>query len=257
MSSVTEVKPDLTMRLVERFKELIAGGALMPGSKLPPERQLAAAFRVSRASLRHALKALEIMGVLRQRVGDGTYLTDDSARVLSEPLQLLFLLDGISLEDLLETRLIVEPELAARAAERATMDDLRAMRASLDVMKMRKENRDEELIQADLAFHRAIFEAARNPLCRRIFSLVHQAMLTSIGITSKIVDWDHTLSFHRPIYEAIERRQAGEARRRMSEHLEDARRLLAQARKQHQKSDLSAILQPLPRAARRHGSQSS
>lgn len=64
-------KDDITNRLIERLKDLIARRVLVPGSKLPPERELAPAFGVSRSSLRHALKALEIMGVLTQRVGDG------------------------------------------------------------------------------------------------------------------------------------------------------------------------------------------
>src|SRR5512134_2603205 len=100
-------KDDLTHQLLARFKDLIAQGVLRPGGRLPPERELAKRFGVSRSSLRHALKVLDIMGVLTQRVGDGTYLTTSASRILSEPLEFLVLLDGISLFDLLETRLIV------------------------------------------------------------------------------------------------------------------------------------------------------
>jgi GntR family transcriptional repressor for pyruvate dehydrogenase complex len=240
-----EAKSDLTNQLLDRIKALIGEGALAPGAKLPPERQLAESFGVSRSSLRHAIKALEVMGVLRQRVGDGTYLTEDSAHILKEPLQLLFLMDEISFEDLLETRLIVEPELAARAAERATKDDISVMEASLKAMQKRGASH-EELIDADLAFHRAIFEAARNPLCKRIFSLVHSSMVASIGLTSQMVDWKHTLSFHRPIFTAIERRRPEEARQRMIDHLNDARRLLAEVRKDTPKRGIASIIQPIP-----------
>lgn len=244
-----EPKSDLTYQLLDRIKALIAEGALTPGAKLPPERRLAESFGVSRSSLRHAIKALEVMGVLRQRVGDGTYLTEDSGHILREPLQLLFLIDEISFEDLLETRLIVEPELAARAAERATTEDIRAMKETLAEMQ-RKDASHEELIQADLAFHHAIFEAARNPLCKRIFSLVHKAMMASIGITSQMVDWKHTLSFHRPICNAIERRRPKEARQRMIEHLNDARRLLAQVQERAARPEISSLIQPIPPTGR-------
>jgi GntR family transcriptional repressor for pyruvate dehydrogenase complex len=121
-------KDGITNQLIGRLKDLISRGVLVPGAKLPPERELAPAFGVSRSSLRHALKALEIRGVLTQRVGDGTYLTENSDGILRESFELLMLIDGISLADLLETRLIAEPELAARAAERATLDDLRSMK---------------------------------------------------------------------------------------------------------------------------------
>lgn len=243
----------VTDQLIERLKGLISTGALAPGSKLPPERELAIAFGVSRSSLRHALKALEIMGVLTQRVGDGTYLAANSEGILRQPFELLMLIDRISLEDLLDTRIIVEPELAARAAERATLEDLTRMRGSLDAMK--REKREKELIESDLSFHKAIFLAARNPLCSRIFSLIHQAMLTSIGVTSKLVDWQHTLEFHRPIYAAIERRRPAEARQKMLDHLMDARSLICSVEAAGP-LDLVASIQPLTgrkRARRKAG----
>lgn len=238
-------KDDLTNQLLARFKDLISQGVLAPGVKLPPERELAQRFGVSRSSLRHALKVLDIMGVLTQRVGDGTYLTRSAASILSEPLEFLVLLDGISLSELLETRLIVEPELAARAAERATADDLAALRHSLDSMK--SESDDAKLIELDLQFHQTIFRASGNRLCDRIFTLIHRAMATSISLTSQAVDWNHTLSFHRPIYQAIDHRRPDDARRRMLEHLTDAKEILTRISEHHQGSRFPANLRPIPR----------
>lgn len=246
-------KDDITGQLVGRLKDLISRGILTPGAKLPPERELCVDFGVSRSSLRHVLKALEVMGVLRQRVGDGTYLAKSSEGILQQPLELLMLLDDISLDDLLETRLIVEPELAARAAERATVEDLARMRESLDHMTRYKEGK--LLIEADLAFHRAIFVAARNPICNRIFSLLHQSMTASIDVTSKLVDWEHTLGFHRPIYTAIERRNPADARKRMIEHLCDAHSLLARIKAQPKPVDIKAAILPVRGTARGNSSK--
>ena len=223
----SEPKQDLTHQLVGRFKVLIGQGVLQPGARLPPERELAERFAVSRSSLRHALKVLDIMGVIRQRVGDGTYVTDSASLILSEPLEFLFLLDGISLLDLIETRLIVEPELAARAAQYATSEHLAALRVSLQAME--KVRDQEKAIEADLEFHQAIFRAAGNLLCDRLFSLIHRSMGKSMIVTSRMVDSKHTLAFHRPIYAAIDKRKPDEARKRMAEHLTDARKLLLQA----------------------------
>ncbi len=245
------LKQDLTNQLLSRFKELIAQGVLRPGVKLPPERELATRFGVSRSSLRHALKVMEIMGVLRQRVGDGTYLTTTAVRILSEPLEFLVLLDGISLSDLLETRLIVEPELAARAAERATSEDLASLRRTLDAMK--KEGDESKLIELDLAFHQAIFQASGNLLCDRLFSLIHRAMAKSISLTAQLVDWDHTLSFHRPIYDAIFERNSDQARRKMTEHLLDAKSLLLHVASQPERLQLADEIRPLARGGRRGG----
>jgi GntR family transcriptional regulator, transcriptional repressor for pyruvate dehydrogenase complex len=242
-------KQDLTNQLLARFKDLISQGVIRPGTRLPPERELAKRFKVSRSSLRHVLKVLDIMGVLTQRVGDGTYLTTSAARTLSEPLQFLVLLDGISLFDLLETRLMVEPELAARAAVRATPEDLAAIRAAFEAM--RNEGDLREVVELDLAFHHAIFQAAGNVLCDRIFTLIHRSMSTSISLTSQLVDWEHTISFHRPIWEAIERRLPEEARSAMVAHLMDARELLVKVSSRPERVALPAELLPLALPSRR------
>lgn len=155
-------KHDVTSELLAQFKGLIAQGIVRPGMKLPPERELAGSFNVSRSSLRHALKVLDSIGVIRQRVGDGTYLTTSAASILSQPLEFLILLDGISLSDLMETRLIVEPELAARAAERATSEDLVSLRRSIAGMKGERD--EEKLVDLDLAFHDGILRASGNVL---------------------------------------------------------------------------------------------
>jgi GntR family transcriptional repressor for pyruvate dehydrogenase complex len=241
-------KEGVTSQLIARLKSLISTGVLTPGAKLPPERELAPAFGVSRSSLRHALKALEIMGVLTQRVGDGTYLAADAGAILQEPFELLMLIDAITLDDLLETRLIVEPELAARAAERATLEDLRKMSKTLETY--RRGTPDTVLVEADLAFHRAIFEAARNPICTRLFSLIHRAMAGSIVLTSRMVDWDHTLEFHRPIYAAIERRRPLDARVAMIAHLSDAKSLLGKLEEKSRKIDASLMAGKSPVASR-------
>jgi GntR family transcriptional regulator, transcriptional repressor for pyruvate dehydrogenase complex len=238
-------KDDLTNRLIDALQDLISEGVLLPGTKLPPERELAPRFGVSRSSLRHALKALEHMGILYQRVGDGTYVRESCEEILSRPLELLILLDGISASELLETRLIVEPELAARAAERATSSDLEALNQTIEEMHSRKEQ--QKFNELDIAFHQGIFVASGNRLSQRIFPIIQRAMLRSITITSTLVDAEHTLSFHKPIYNAIYRRQPAEARAKMIAHLQDARRLLAKAGKRPQPETLLPSFRPIGR----------
>src|SRR5216683_4796518 len=131
----------VTAQLISRIKKLISDGSVVPGSRFPPERKLAKEFGVNRASLRQALKVLEIMGVLTQRVGDGTYLSASAETILKEPLDFLILLDDLSHHELFETRLIVEPELAARAAERATVEDLATLRRAITAMEQSRATR--------------------------------------------------------------------------------------------------------------------
>lgn len=216
--------PRVTAKLIARIKSLIAGGTISPGSKFPPERELAKEFGVNRASVRQALKVLEIMGVLTQRVGDGTYLSESAESILDEPIDFLVLLDDLSHHELFETRLIVEPELTARAAERATAEDMAALRNAILAMERSKTTR--ERLDADLAFHEAIFRASGNRICHLLFKGIHRSLLASMGHLSDRVSLEHPLMFHRRIYGAIRERNAAEARQAMLEHITDARSLL-------------------------------
>jgi GntR family transcriptional repressor for pyruvate dehydrogenase complex len=221
-------KDDVTGALIDIFKRLISEGSLVPGHRLPAERQLAAMFGVSRSSLRQALKVLEMMGVIAQRVGDGTYLNTAAPSILAEPLEFLILLDGLSFHELMEARLIVEPELAARAAARATPEEIAELRQLLAEME---ENRQDHarFTEYDLLFHQTIFRIAGNRVCSLMFTVIHRSLERLIYLTSQLVEPEHTLHLHRRIFAAIRRREADEARRRMREHLEDARDLFNRA----------------------------
>lgn len=221
-------KNDITAQLLSTFKQLISEGTLAPGARLPAEREIAANLGVSRASLRQALKVLEIMGIISQRVGDGTYLNADATRILAEPMEFLIALDGITFHELMEARVIVEPELTARAASRATAEDIGALRACL--AEMAQTGRDpERLIAGDLQFHQVIFRTAGNRVCSSMFSVVHEQLLNLIRLTSQLVEVEHTLKLHKRIYAAIRKHDPEEARQRMLDHLADARHLLIRA----------------------------
>lgn len=244
------VKEDVTNLLILRFQDMLRQKLLRQGSRLPPERELAAHFNVARSSLRQALKVLEIMGVITQKVGDGSYLNTDTSAILSVPMEFLFLLDDTSVQELTELRLLIEPGLARLAAERATAKDVALLRQSIydfensggDTLK---------IVSSDLLFHRAIFQASKNGPSARVFHSIHRAMAKMILVTSQLVELQHTLAFHKPIMLAIERRDGERAARLMTEHLNDATALLVkeQAHQYDQRlhRHISAEQQPLVR----------
>ncbi len=231
------VKGDVTHLLILRFQQLLSEGLLLPGSRLPSERELAASFGVARSSLRQALKVLEIMGVITQRVGDGSYLRKDASEVLAVPMEFLFLLDDITLQELTEMRLMMEPGLAAKAAERATSADLALLRQCIADFERSQGDRV-RLVASDLQFHRAIFQASGNRLSGRLFHMIHRAMLNMMMVTSQLVDLEHTLEFHRPILAAIESRDPKCAARLMTDHLIDAQNLVMNSRQQAKEQEL-------------------
>ena len=218
-------KEDVTYLLLLRFQDLMRDGLLTPGSMLPSERELAANFGVARSSLRQAMKVLETMGVVTQKVGDGTYLNKDGASVLSVPIEFLFLLDDTSIRELMELRLMLEPALAAKAAERATVEDIALLKQSMQNLQASGNSRA-QLVAADLMFHRTIFRATGNRLAGRLFHTIHSAMSKMIVVTSQVVEVEHTIRFHQPILEAIEQRDSKGAASLMTDHLIDARDLI-------------------------------
>lgn len=238
-------KDDITYWLVLRFQQLLSHGVLKPGARLPSERELAIKFGVARSSLRQALKVLEVMGVITQRVGDGSYLNNDASAVLSVPMDFLFLLDDTSVQELVEMRLIVEPALAARAAERATAADIALMKQSIEEFE-RSEGDRVKLVSADLLFHRRIFQASGNRLSGRLFHMIHRAMLNMMMVTSRMVDLEHTLRFHIPIMEAIEQREPKQASRLMTEHLIDAQELILHTKRETQAKQLDEYFSEIP-----------
>lgn len=246
--STTAGKEDITAMLIGVFKRLISEGSLVPGNRLPAERELAEMFGVSRSSLRQALKVLEIMGVISQRVGDGTYLNTAAPSILAEPLEFFILLDGLTFHELMEARLIVEPELAARAAARATPEEVAELHQVLNLMEESREDH-RRFTEGDLLFHKTIFRLAGNRVCSLMFTVVHQSLERLIHLTSQLVEPEHTLQLHRRIYTAIRRKDADEARRRMTEHLEDARELFVRASALQAQSSLQSRIGELTSAA--------
>jgi GntR family transcriptional repressor for pyruvate dehydrogenase complex len=229
LSSEGKDKEDVTHLLILRFQEMLSEGLLSPGAKLPSERDLANHFGVARSSLRQALKVLEIMGVLRQKVGDGSYLNEDASSVLAVPMEFLFLLDDISWQELMEIRLMTEPALAAKAAEHANSADIALLKQSLEDFEQSRGDHL-KMVASDLLFHRAIFQASGNRLSGRLFHMIHRAMLNMMMLTSQMVELEHTLAFHKPIFMAIKQRDSALAQKLMSEHLNDANRLLEKGR---------------------------
>jgi GntR family transcriptional repressor for pyruvate dehydrogenase complex len=212
---------DVTARLVTRFKQLIRDGFLTTGCRLPAERELSQSLGVNRASLRQALKVLQVMGVLSQRVGDGTYLSSDARTFFREPLDFLILLTGVSNDELFGLRLLVEPELAAIAAKRASPQERADMAAALEGMK--RSETMQERITLDLAFHEAIFRAAGNRACLFILVVIQRAVLQSMEDSASTMPIEEAVRLHVPVFRAIEKRDPAAARRAMARHLRVSR----------------------------------
>jgi GntR family transcriptional repressor for pyruvate dehydrogenase complex len=152
----------LTDEAIAKIRSMVQSGELPPGSRLPPEPQLAAQIGLSRSGVREAVKVLESARVLDVRRGDGTYVTSLAPRLLLEGLGLAVeLLQDDTLLEVMEVRRMLEPVATGMAALRVSDDDLDELSRILDEMRAAKDDH-EKLIRFDTAFHHTVAAATGN-----------------------------------------------------------------------------------------------
>ena len=212
----------ITELVVQRIKELLEAGDLKAGSRLPPERELADMLDISRPSLRTALKALSVMGIIRARPGAGTYIADSLPAVFTAPMRFMTLINNTSDEELFEARLIIEAGLAELAAVRATPADVKSLAHEITAMRAAVGDAEKFLLH-DVRFHRAIAQAAGNKVMSGVMDTVaellfHMRRQTIAGAK----DFQDTLDWHLKIYGAIKQHDAAGAKETITGHLRDA-----------------------------------
>lgn len=212
---------DVTQLVVERLMMLLEKGILKPGSKLPPEPEMCKLLGVSRPSLRQAYKALNILGVIRAVPGDGTYISESTSKMLSAPLTFLMLMKKISLDDVFEFRILLEVDMARRAASYASGEEKLAMKSLLDTMTAHlAEDQKEAYLQAEYEFHNCIARAARSPLLLEIISMVRGLLWeTRKELVNFVPDRSEDYREHYRVYEAISAGDPEAAREAMRRHL--------------------------------------
>lgn len=207
-------------QIVQQVEESIKNAALKAGDQLPPERELAEQFGVSRTAVREAVKALREKGLVEAYPGKGTFITDGTSRVIKQSLDRMIRMgQPEGLTNLAEVRSILEPEIASLAATRAKEEDLAAMRESVGVMDESRNDAD-AFIEADLDFHLALAEAAANPLILSLIdSIVGLLREQRLRIFHVKGGPERGQYHHKRILEAIEHRDPVGAREAMKAHL--------------------------------------
>jgi len=225
---MAEFRPIKTRKIyeeiVDQLRELIITGRFNPGDKLPSERDMAHMLGVSRASVREAVVALQAIGILDVKPGEGTFVSATMNAETIEPLAMVLSVEKNSLAQLMEVRRILEVEAAALAALRATAEDRDKMVELLNEMRATAE-RHEQGVEFDLFFHYAIAEATKNPLLRRIIktldNMMHQTFLINRNeMYANPKTAERILNEHQVILDAILAGDAASAREGMLRHLD-------------------------------------
>jgi GntR family transcriptional repressor for pyruvate dehydrogenase complex len=220
----------LTADICRKLLSHLIRGDWSEGERIPPERELCQHLGVGRVSLREALKALEIMGMIETRLGDGTFVCQRS-EFLSRPLLWAIAASDLTeAQELVEARQLIEVELVGFAAERATAEDLQELQRHLDKMGASLRNAA-VFLAADINFHLAVGQAAHNRILQNALQLIRNLMQQWIGETLAIDGVaTEALKQHKQILVAITKRRAAQARAAMQLHLETMGRHLTEKR---------------------------
>lgn len=219
--------------LLNELQSRIRKGEWQPGEYLPSITHLAYTMHVSTGSVREALRSLQSMGMVRIEHGRGVIVVSSHINELRESPNTKPNLDNILA--LAEARRLIEPELAALAAERGNESELATIKQLAITMEMQANN-GLDFVDPDTAFHAAIAQAAHNPVLQQMLASMHALFMVSRQITSQEVGMtDRAVRYHRLIAEAIYERNANQARLLMLAHMNDivSSVLAREAQQQH------------------------
>lgn len=225
-SDFETVRRDKVYEGVAKQIERLILKKLQPGDKLPSERELAETLRVSRSSIRDAIRSLELMGMVEPRQGAGTIVREISSASLVHPLANALKRKEELIGELLDFRLMLEPQLASRAANRVSPDDLSEMEEILDRQE-KKLRLAESTIREDSEFHYAIALASGNSVVLKVLDtlmdLLRESRERSLQVDGRP---QKSLAGHRRILAALKRHDADGAKAAMRRHIQDVQEIV-------------------------------
>lgn len=207
-------------QVATQIAEMIAEKRWKVGDKLPPETELCGTLHVGRSTLREALKSLAFIGLVRMRAGDGTYVAEPSRGALDRIFTKGFLKTEKDLADVWETRLVLETELAALAAERATESDISQLGDLIAKGEERLTGDRASFSSLDLDFHLAVANCSQNKLLPRLLMDVRSLLAEWIAKSQELPGMrENAQEQHKRIYKSIMKHDPEKARKEMKTHL--------------------------------------
>ena len=205
--------------IVQEFSSLIRQGVLKPGERLPSERVLADQLQVSRSSVREALRSLELQGLVISKRGSGTFINTDNLESMVALLASTLTSGADTLKHIFEMRHMLEPQIAALAAQRANKQEVAELESILE--EQVKEIADGGTgVDSDTAFHFAMASATHNSALVKVISAVEDILRRSRNQSLQEPGRpQRSLASHREILGMIHSGDAAGARRAMEYHL--------------------------------------
>lgn len=202
-------------KIVTQIQNMIMNGDLKKGDRLPPERQLAEMLGVGRPAVKQAISALEMMGMVTSRQGDGNYISSDYADVFN-PLAMRFYLDNGSIDDVFEFRYVMEVQMASLAAMKINDEQIEEFEKLMQEIKEIIHERDaiEKRTVYNNKFHYMVVGICGNAMMKAIYASIMDMVSETIRMTDGVEFYES----HMKIFEAIKARNPKKAAYYMAIH---------------------------------------
>lgn len=213
--------------VIDQIMDLIKNSELKPGDKLPPERELAEKFSISRGSLREVFRVLESRGLIKSKPGGGRYIREIRKNGYNNAENIILSLEKSSILELLEAREIFEVKIAEIAAQRATLEDIEIIEEALNKMNQKEEIKDDKKTESDTEFHLAIASASHNFVFVNIMKLQLDLLKETREKTWQILGRrEKQYQEHRAIFQAIKEYNSKKAGEAILKHLRNIREIV-------------------------------
>ena len=211
----------LGQQVATQLAAMVTSGKWRTGERLPPEMELCKILHIGRSTLREALKSLAFVGLVQMRHGEGTFVAQGTDHLLDRILAKGLIRSEKAVADVCETRLILETELAALAAERITGVEVATLTGLVERMGQRLEAKDSSFEDLDLEFHLQLAACSKNPVLQQLMNPIRGLVFEWIVKSQQFPGLRlNAHRQHQAILQALVQRKPEKARKAMREHLE-------------------------------------
>lgn len=240
-ATVTEKDPSLAFRRIEkgpsvnlyeetfaRIKDYIMDNHLLPGSRLPTEKELAVALGVGRSAVREAVKSLQILGVLDVKPKEGIVVKRFNFDPIIENLEYGLLVDNSHILELLDLRIALENAYLTSAIEHTTIAQLKELRDIIYDME-RKTANGQTILEEDMKFHVAMYANVDNSILRSLLSLFWKMLIKMDAFSGVISDPNNAsvIDSHMQLLDAFTKHETERCRMLLNQHYKLKERLIA------------------------------
>jgi GntR family transcriptional repressor for pyruvate dehydrogenase complex len=226
----------VSQNITDQIRNAIFEGRLKPGDKLPSEKELVEKFKVSKATLREALRSLEVLGFLeiRKGVSGGAFVTEVDMTKARDSFTNFLLFKNLSLKDLSEVRLLLEPYIAEKATLVITQEDLSRLEELIKESEHAMKNDIAfESRKDEIEFHRIIASITGNPILMFILDFVENLLIDTKEILKPGKDFSgEVLRAHKRIYSGLLERNVKKVHEEMVRHIREVEKDLLAAYKE-------------------------